>query len=57
MTNVDATLVEHIFEVRQRQRESDTRHHRKADDLRRGVEILERVGVGIHLSRCLSSAK
>ena len=43
MRYVDAALVEQILDVAKREREPDIHHHRKADDLWRSFEILERV--------------
>jgi hypothetical protein len=43
MRDVDAPFVEQILHVSQREREADVHHHRKADDLRRSLEIFERI--------------
>jgi hypothetical protein len=43
MADVDAALVEQVFDVSKRQPEPDIHHHRQADDLRRGFEVAERV--------------
>ena len=43
MANLDPTLVEEVFHIEQRQRESDIYHHAKLDDLTRGFEVAERV--------------
>ena len=42
MANVDAAPVEQIFEIPKLQREADVEHHRQADDLGAGLEVLER---------------
>lgn len=39
MTNIDAALVEKIFDVPQRKRKADIHHDRKADDLRGRFKI------------------
>ncbi len=41
MTHVDASLVQQIFDIPKRERETDIQHHRKADDLGAGFEVLE----------------
>ncbi len=41
MAYVDASLVQQIFDIPKRERKSDVQHHRKADDLRAGFEVLE----------------
>ncbi len=41
MAHVDASLVQQIFDIPKREREPDIQHHRKADDLRAGFEVLE----------------
>jgi len=43
MADVDTALVQEVFDIAQRQRESDIHHHAKLDDLRRGFEVAERV--------------
>ena len=43
VANVDPTLVQEVFDIAQRQRESDIHHHAKLDDLRRGFKVAERV--------------
>ncbi len=42
MARVDASLVQQIFDVSKLERETDIQHHRKADDLGAGFEVLER---------------
>ncbi len=42
MAHVDASLVQQIFDISKRERETDVQHHRKADDLGTGFEVLER---------------
>ena len=41
MADVDAALVQKIFDVPQRQRKSDVHHNRQTDDFGAAVEILE----------------
>ena len=41
MANVYAPFEQNIFDLTQRQRIADIRHHREADDLGRAVEITE----------------
>ncbi len=41
MAHVDTTLVKEIFDIPQGKWKPDVQHHRKADDLRTGLEILE----------------
>jgi hypothetical protein len=43
MADVDPALGQEIFDVAQRQRVSHVHHHHQTDDLRRAVEISERV--------------
>jgi len=43
VADVDTTLEQQIFDLAQRQRVPDVHHHREADDLRRTVEIAERI--------------
>lgn len=43
MGDVDAAFVEQVFYVPQRKGKADVHHHRKADDLGRRLEILERI--------------
>ncbi len=40
--HVDASLVQQVFDIPKRKRETDVWHHCKADDLGTGFEILER---------------
>lgn len=42
MANVDAALVEQILDIPKRQREANVEHHRQADDLGAGLEVLKR---------------
>ncbi len=42
VTHVDASLVQQIFDVPKRERETDVQHHCKADDIGTGFEVLER---------------
>lgn len=57
MTDIDAALVQQVFNISQGERESDVLHHGKTDYLRRRTEIAEWVGfchpanVGDHLAR------
>ncbi len=41
MADVDTTLVKEIFDIPQRKWKPDVQHHRKTDDLRTGLEVLE----------------
>jgi hypothetical protein len=41
VADIDAPLMEQIFDVSQRKRIADIHHHREADHLRRTVEITE----------------
>ena len=43
VTDIDAALEQDVFNLAQRQRISNIHHHRQADDLRRRVEIAERI--------------
>ena len=43
MRDVDAALVEQVFNIPQRQRKTDIHHHREADDFGRSLEIPERI--------------
>ncbi len=45
MGNVDAALVQQVFDIPQRHRVTDIHHHREADDLGTGLEIPENAGV------------
>src|ERR1700691_107611 len=51
MADVDPALGQEILDVAQRQRISHVHHHDKTDDLRRAVEISERVAHGLKLPR------
>ena len=51
MADIDATLGQQILDVAQRQRVSHVHHHDQTDDLRRAVEIAERVAHGLKLPR------
>ena len=42
-SSIDATFVEQILNLSQRQGEADIHHDREADDLGAGLEIAERV--------------
>ncbi len=46
VAHVDASLVQQIFDIPKRERETDVQHHRKADDLGTGFEVFERGGSG-----------
>lgn len=46
VANVDAPLVEQIFDVAKRQWKPDIHHHRKADDLGAGLEVSKRRALG-----------
>jgi hypothetical protein len=39
VADVNATLMEQVFDVPKRKREAHVKHHRQADDLRAGFEI------------------
>ncbi len=41
MTHVDASLVQQVLNTPKRERETDVQHHRQADDLGAGLEVLE----------------
>ena len=43
MANIYTTLVEQVFDVSKRERKPDIHHHRKLGNLRRCLEIAERV--------------
>jgi hypothetical protein len=51
VADVDPALGQEIFDVAQRQRISHVHHHDQTDDLRRAVEISERVAHGLKLPR------
>ena len=42
MSDIDATLMEQVFDVPQREWKPDVHHHRKADDLRARLEVAKR---------------
>ena len=42
MADLDPALVQQIFDIPKRERETDVQHHRKADDLGTGFEVLKR---------------
>ncbi len=46
MTDVDASLMQQILHIPERQRKPDIEHHRQADDLGAGLEVLERGTLG-----------
>ncbi|WP_371810811.1 hypothetical protein [Ruegeria sp. HKCCD7318] len=46
MANVDASLVQQIFDIPKRERETDVQHNRQADDLGTGFKVFERHGSG-----------
>ncbi|WP_261307886.1 hypothetical protein [Ruegeria atlantica] len=41
MADIDASLMQQVFDIPQGQRNSDVQHHRQADDLGTGFEVLE----------------
>ncbi len=41
MADIDASLVQQIFDIPQGKRKPDVQHHRQADDLWTGFEILK----------------
>ena len=43
IADLDAALEQEVFDLSQRQRVSDTQHHREADHFGRTVEIRERI--------------
>src|SRR3984957_2024755 len=51
VADVDPALGQEVFDVAQRQRVSHVHHHDQTDDLRRAVEISERVAHGLKLPR------
>src|SRR5271154_719329 len=51
MADIDPTLGQQILDVAQRQRVSHVHHHDQTDDLRRAIEIAERVAHGLKLPR------
>jgi hypothetical protein len=48
--DVDAALMQQVFDIPQRQWIPDNHHHRQADDLRRRLEVAKNAGVA-HLVR------
>ena len=46
VADIDPALVQTVLDVPQLQREPDVEHHRQSDDLRRGLEVLERAALG-----------
>nr|WP_321361558.1 hypothetical protein [uncultured Hyphomonas sp.] len=42
MTNINAPLVEQVFDITQRQRKADLHHDRKLDDFGRCLEVAAR---------------
>lgn len=59
MADIDTALVQLVFHIPQRQRKTDLHHHRKADDLRRRIQIFEPVWLahGAKISPALNSVK
>jgi hypothetical protein len=51
VADVDPALGQEIFDVSKRQWVSHVHHHDQTDDLRRGVEISERIAHGLKLPR------
>jgi hypothetical protein len=45
MRDVDASLVQQVFDIPQRKWVSDVHHHRKADDLGRRLEVTKYAGI------------
>jgi hypothetical protein len=43
VTNIDTAFEKQIFDLTERQRITDVQHHGRADDIRRTVEISERI--------------
>ncbi len=43
VANIDPTLEQEIFDLPQRQRIADVRHHREVDNLGRAIELAERI--------------
>jgi hypothetical protein len=41
MADIDATLVQKVFDISKRERKPDVHHHRQADDFRAGFEVAE----------------
>ena len=50
MADVDAALMQKIFDIAHRKRKSDIHRYRKADELAAGSEVAERVGL-VHSKR------
>ncbi len=46
VAHVDASLVQQVFDIPKRERETNVQHHCKADDLGTGFEVLERGRIG-----------
>ena len=46
VTYIDASFMEKVFNMPQREREPHIEHHREADDLGAGYEVLERGAIG-----------
>ena len=46
MADIDAALVQQIFDISQRERKSNVEHNRQANNLRAAVEVLEQVYFG-----------
>ena len=46
MADLDATFMQEILDLAQREREPDVKHHRQADDLRARLEVPEGAGLG-----------
>ncbi len=46
VAHVDASLVQQIFDIPKRERETDVQHNRQADDLGTGFKVFERRGSG-----------
>lgn len=41
MADIDAPLMQKIFDIAKRKRKPDVEHHRQADDIRAGLAVLE----------------
>ncbi|WP_282151901.1 hypothetical protein [Ruegeria atlantica] len=50
MAHIDASLVQRIFDIPKRERETDVQHHREADDLGTGFEVFE-IGRSGHVQK------
>ncbi len=57
MADVDASLVQQIFDITKRKRKPDVQHHRQADDLGTGLEILESGRFGHSQTLCKPPAR